>query len=51
MLIVCSYNVEHDKYVNDILLEQGWLVLRFWESEIKKDLNKCLNEVLSYIVS
>ena len=46
-----AYNVERDKYVNDILLEQGWLVLRFWESEIKNDLNKCLNEVLSYIVS
>lgn len=44
-------NVERDRFVNDVLLEQGWLVLRFWESDIKKDLNKCVNEVLSYIVS
>lgn len=29
-----SRNVEHDKDVNDLLTEEGWLVLRFWESDI-----------------
>ncbi len=41
-------NVERDRFVNDALLEQGWLVLRFWESDVKKDLNKCVNEVLQF---
>ena len=41
-------NVERDKFVNDALLEQGWLVLRFWESDVKKDLKRCVDEVLKY---
>lgn len=41
-------NVEHDKEVNDALTEAGWLVLRFWESNIKKDLNGCVNKILEY---
>lgn len=41
-------NVERDKEVNDALTDAGWLVLRFWESDIKKDLNKCLQTILEY---
>lgn len=41
-------NVERDKYVNELLLEQGWLVLRFWESDVKKNLEKCVETVFSY---
>ena len=41
-------NVERDHYVDELLLEQGWLVLRFWESDIKKDLGKCVDEILKY---
>ena len=41
-------NIERDRYVNELLLEQGWLVLRFWESNIKKDLGKCVDEVMNY---
>ena len=44
-----SRNVEHDKDVNDALTECGWLVLRFWESDIKKDLAGCLDEIASYL--
>ena len=43
-------NVERDRFVNDVLLEQGWLVLRFWESDVKKDLGKCVDEILRYFV-
>lgn len=43
-----SRNVERDHEVNDELTELGWLVLRFWESDIKKDLDACVKEVLSY---
>lgn len=41
-------NIERDRYVNELLLEQGWLVLRFWESDIKRNLEKCINEVMEY---
>lgn len=42
-------NVERGREVNEILLAQGWLVLRFWESDIKKDLPWCVRQILSYI--
>lgn len=42
-------NVERDKYINELLLEQGWLVLRFWESDVKKNLGKCVDEVMGYM--
>lgn len=42
-------NVERDKEVNDVLTELGWLVLRFWESDIKKDLNNCIKEIEKFL--
>ena len=44
-----SRNIERDKEVNDALTESGWLVLRFWDSEIKKDLQSCVNKILEYV--
>ena len=41
-------NVERDKEVNDALTEAGWLVLRFWESDIKKNLDECIKTILQY---
>ncbi len=41
-------NVERDRYVNELLLEHGWLVLRFWESDIKKNLEECIAEIMKY---
>jgi len=41
-------NVERDRDVNDELTELGWLVLRFWEGDVCKDLAKCVAEVLCY---
>lgn len=41
-------NVERDKEVNDELTDRGWLVLRFWESDIKKDLQKCVDMICEY---
>lgn len=43
-----SANVERDKYINDILLEQGWLVLRFWESDVKNNLDECIANIMQY---
>lgn len=42
-------NVERDREVNDALTEAGWLVLRFWESDIKKDLPRVVAEIASYL--
>ncbi|SDZ77067.1 T/G mismatch-specific endonuclease [Selenomonas ruminantium] len=42
-------NVERDKEVNDELTEAGWLVLRFWESDIKNDLTGCLRKLEEYL--
>lgn len=41
-------NVERDREVNDALTERGWLVLRFWESDIRKDLEACASVVCDY---
>lgn len=39
-------NIARDKR-NDILLkEQGWIPLHFWEKEVKKDLDGCVNRVI-----
>ncbi|ERJ67699.1 DNA (cytosine-5-)-methyltransferase [Porphyromonas gingivalis] len=42
-------NIERDKEVNEKLESQGWKVFRFWESEITKEPDKCLNRILSYM--
>lgn len=44
-------NIERDKEVNEQLKIQGWKVFRFWETEIIKESDKCLNEVLNYIMN
>jgi DNA (cytosine-5)-methyltransferase 1 len=38
-------NVNRDLQVTQQLSEQGWCVLRFWESEIAQDLRKCARKV------
>ena len=34
-------NMRRDIEVNDVLKSDGWIVLRFWGKEIKKDVCKC----------
>lgn len=41
-------NVERDREVNEALTEAGWLVLRFWESDVRKDLPRCVAVVKEY---
>lgn len=38
-------NIERDKFVNDQLKSQGFIVLRFWDYQIKKDIDYCINEI------
>lgn len=42
-------NIARDKR-NDILLKnQGWIPIHFWEKEVKKDLDGCVNRVIDMI--
>ena len=36
-------NMERDKEVNATLTKDGWYVIRFWESDIKKDVSSCVS--------
>lgn len=42
-------NIKRDKEVNEQLRAQGWTVFRFWETEINKESDKCLNRILNYM--
>jgi DNA mismatch endonuclease, patch repair protein len=44
-------NIERDKIVDETLTSQGYLVLRFWESDIVNGLDDCCNVVISKITS
>jgi DNA mismatch endonuclease (patch repair protein) len=41
-------NIERDKEVNTELEKDGWLVLRYWESDIKINLESITREILKY---
>lgn len=38
-------NCQRDIEVTELLNNMGWRVLRFWEHEIKDDLNKCISKI------
>ncbi|MCL2277191.1 MAG: very short patch repair endonuclease [Treponema sp.] len=38
-------NVERDKRVTRNLENEGWTVLRFWESDIKENVKSCADEI------
>lgn len=40
-------NIKRDKEVNEQLKAQGWTLFRFWETEITKESDKCLNIILN----
>ena len=40
-----QYNRRRDKDVNLSLKEEGWLVLRFWESDIETDIGRVVEAV------
>ena len=42
-------NIERDKEVNQALLEKGWLVLRYWDSDVKKDCSACVKDIMQYL--
>lgn len=42
-------NMKRDKSVDELLKSQGWIVIRFWEHEIRKNLSGCIGKILSLI--
>ncbi|MCZ2845961.1 MAG: very short patch repair endonuclease [Candidatus Bathyarchaeota archaeon] len=38
-------NIERDKEVNTALKKDGWIVLRFWQKEIEKDMENCILKI------
>ncbi|MCW8932472.1 MAG: very short patch repair endonuclease [Gammaproteobacteria bacterium] len=42
-------NIARDKLVNEILIAQGWRILRFWETEVTKELDKCVTIITNTI--
>lgn len=39
-------NIERDKQVNNVLQTEGWHVIRFWGSDIQKNIDTCLVIIL-----
>jgi len=42
-------NIQRDQEVNETLTKKGYTVFRFWESEIKKNLEGCLQQVCAHL--
>ena len=42
-------NMARDREVTAALQDEGWLVLRFWEWQIRKELNTCVQQVLDAV--
>jgi len=42
-------NMKRDRDINNKLIQAGWIVLRFWENEIKSDLDRCVSMVLKHL--
>ena len=41
--------MERDKEVDTELATQGWTVLRFWEKDIRKNTDMCVQAILTAI--
>lgn len=42
-------NIERDRRNDELLEEMGWIPIHFWEKEVKKDLDSCVNKVIDTI--
>lgn len=42
-------NIARDKEVNEMLEAQGWIVLRFWEWQIRKHLDEYVDTIINTI--
>jgi DNA mismatch endonuclease (patch repair protein) len=42
-------NKERDRKVNDLLLQNGWIVVRVWEHEIRDSLEEAVRKVVRFL--
>lgn len=42
-------NIKRDRGNNKLLKKMGWTVLRFWEHDIKNNLQGCIDQVIVYL--
>lgn len=42
-------NMERDKLCNDALAAEGWTVFRFWEREVYKNIDGCIETITNFI--
>jgi DNA mismatch endonuclease (patch repair protein) len=42
-------NKQRDEEVTRVLRKEGWKVLRLWESDINRNLTKCVNRITRYL--
>ena len=39
------HNIKRDKVINQKLHENGWVAIRFWESDIKRNVKECVDKI------
>ncbi|MHB1107208.1 MAG: very short patch repair endonuclease [Lutibacter sp.] len=44
-------NMQRDIEVNNYLIAQGWKVIRFWSTEVEKELDRCISVIQKAILS
>lgn len=42
-------NVERDREINRLLESEGWLILRFWEHQVRKDAQSVVDMIYKAI--
>ena len=43
-------NMARDEEINRELIHLGWIVLRFWGKDIRKNMDSCINEIENAII-
>lgn len=40
-------NIARDRATDERLRSEGWTVLRFWDFEVRKDIDRCIRDILA----
>ena len=44
-------NMQRDRQNTEKLKQDGWIVLRYWERQVKKELDSCVEEIVGHLES
>ena len=42
-------NIQRDSQNVKLLTDRGWYVMRFWDTQVKKDFDSCIRRIVSYL--